>query len=225
MLVQLFEPQVEHCFMLSLKRIPTGENAVAGTISRPSREAIIRVTPAAFEVVWAKKGPFNVDLMACRASVSQPPLKRGGTALFIYTKYDRAGSAETDVFAKDVSILPDTVVPAFGFSFHPQSRAGYIVQHMAGCKAHPVALSYQCRKSMNSRCCSSPPFRLSRGALLPRMDTFSGRVHMVTSGIGDTFAGRRKHTRWTSALGKINDMKFRLHNSDDMDLITTMLCR
>ena len=40
LLVQLVSLQVEHCFMLSLERIPTAENGVADVISRPSRRAI-----------------------------------------------------------------------------------------------------------------------------------------------------------------------------------------
>ena len=82
LLVQLFELQVEYCFMLWLKWIPTAENGVADAISRPSRETIIRVAPAAFMGVWAELGPFNVDLMACAASVMRFPLTGEALPLF-----------------------------------------------------------------------------------------------------------------------------------------------
>ena len=138
LLVQLCELQVEYGFMLSLKWIPTAENGVADAISRPSREAIIRIAPAAFKAVWTEIGPFNVDLMACTASVLRSPFS--GEALPFFSQYDCAGSAGTDVFAQDVSIVPGTRVPAFGFCFPPPIMAGHLVQHLAECKAHAVVL-------------------------------------------------------------------------------------
>ena len=83
-------------------------------------------------------GPFNVDLMACTASVVRFSLT--GEALPFFSRYDCAGSAGTDVFAQDVSILPGTRGPAFGFCFPPPIMAGHIVLHMAEYKAHAVAL-------------------------------------------------------------------------------------
>lgn len=68
LLTQLFDLQVAHDFLLTLKWIPTASNAVADSISRPSRESIIRLHPDAFQVVWNELSPFNIDLMACAAS-------------------------------------------------------------------------------------------------------------------------------------------------------------
>ena len=51
LLMQLFELQVEYGFMLSLKWIPTAENEVSEAISRPSRDAIIRIAPASFKEI------------------------------------------------------------------------------------------------------------------------------------------------------------------------------
>ena len=48
LLVQLFELQVEFCFMLSLKWVPTADNGITDAISRPSRESVIRLQPRAF---------------------------------------------------------------------------------------------------------------------------------------------------------------------------------
>ena len=89
--MQLFELQVEYGFMLSLKWVPTAENGIADAISRPSRGAIVRIAPAAFETVWDEMGPFDVDLMACTASVARSPLNGG--ALPFFSQHDCAGSA------------------------------------------------------------------------------------------------------------------------------------
>ena len=138
LLVQLFELQVECGFMQSLKWIPTAENGIADAISRPSRETTVRIAPAAFETVWDEMGPFNADLMACTASVVQPPLS--GEALPFFSQHDCAGSAGTNVLAQDVAIVPGTTVPAFGFCFPPPIMVGHIVQHLVECKAHAVVL-------------------------------------------------------------------------------------
>ena len=42
------------------------------------------------------------------------------------------------MLAQDVSIVPGTTTPAFGFCFPPQVMAGHIVQQLAECKAHAV---------------------------------------------------------------------------------------
>ena len=97
LLVQPLELQVEYCIILSLKWIPTAKSGVADGISRPSREAIIRIAPAAFKVFWAEMGSFNVHLMACTASVLRSPSRE--EALLFFSQYDCAGSAGTDVFA------------------------------------------------------------------------------------------------------------------------------
>ena len=128
-LVQLLALKVEHGFMLSLKWIPTAENGVANAISRPSRDTIIRIAPVAFRALWDEMGPFNVDPMACTASVLQSPVS--AEALPFFSRYECAGSAETDVLAQDVSIVPGTTAPAFGFGFLPLVLAGHIVQHLA----------------------------------------------------------------------------------------------
>ena len=83
-------------------------------------------------------GPFNVDLMVCAASVL--PSRASGEVLPLFSQYDCAGSAGTDVLAQDVSIVLDTTVPAFGFWFPPPVMAGHTVQHRAECKAHAVVL-------------------------------------------------------------------------------------
>ena len=134
LLVQLFELQVGYGFMLSSKWIPTAENGVAGATSRPSREAIIRIAPAAFRAIWDEMGPFNVDLTACTAWVLRSPVS--GEAMPFLSKYDCVGSAETDVLAQDVSIVPGTRAPAFGFCFSPPVMADHVVQHLVERKTH-----------------------------------------------------------------------------------------
>ena len=67
-------------------------------------------------------------------------LKRGGTALPFFSQYDCAGSAGTDVVAQDVSVVPDTGVPASGFCSPPLIMAGRLAQYVAEYKAPGVAL-------------------------------------------------------------------------------------
>ena len=95
LLVQLLALPVKHGFMLSLKWIPTAENRVADAISRTSRDALIRIAPAAFRVMWDEMGPFNIDLMACTASVLRSPVS--AEALPFFSQYACGGSAGTNV--------------------------------------------------------------------------------------------------------------------------------
>ena len=74
--------------------------------------------------------------MACTTSVLRPPFT--GDALPVSCKYDCAGSAEAEVLAHDVSIVPGTKVPAFGFRFSPTIMAGHSTQHLAECEASAV---------------------------------------------------------------------------------------
>ena len=76
--------------------------------------------------------------MACAVSVLRSPVS--GEALPFFSRYDCARSAGTDVLAQDVSIVPGTAAPAFGFCFPPPVMAGHIVQHLTECEAHAVVL-------------------------------------------------------------------------------------
>ena len=116
--MQLFALQVEYGFMLSLKWFPTAENGVADAISWPSRNAIVHIAPAAFRATWDELGPFNVDLMACTASVLQFPVSL--ETLPFFSQYDCAGSAGTDLLTQHLSIVPGTTTPAFHFVSQPQ---------------------------------------------------------------------------------------------------------
>ena len=125
--------------MLSLKSIPTTENGVADAISRPSRYVIIRIAPAAFRVLWDEMGSFNMDLMACSASVLRSPVS--GEALPFFSQYACTGSAGTGVLAHDVSIVPGTTCPAFGFLLPAPGHGGcHIAQHLVECKAHAAVV-------------------------------------------------------------------------------------
>ena len=68
MLVQRFDLQVEHGFMLTLKWIPSAANGIADATSRPSRESFFRLHPGTFRIMWEALGPFSIDLMASTAS-------------------------------------------------------------------------------------------------------------------------------------------------------------
>ena len=136
LLVQLFDIQVEYGFLLTLKWIPTAANGVADAISRPSRESIIGLQPDAFRRVWDEWGPFSIDLMASTASAQRIP--QSTETLPFFSQYDCEGSLGVDVLAQDVSRVPITGEPAFGYCFPPPVMAGHIVQHLAECRAHAV---------------------------------------------------------------------------------------
>ena len=136
LLVRLFELQVEYEFMLSLKWVPSAANVVADDISRPSREGIIRLNPAAFQALWADMGPFTIDLMASDASAQRIP--ESDVVLPFFSRYDCEGSSGVDVFAQDVSLRPGSLDRAFGYCFPPPVMAGHVVQHLAECHAHAV---------------------------------------------------------------------------------------
>ena len=137
-LVQLFDLQMAHGFMLSLKWVPSASNAIADAISRPSRESIIRLKPHVFQKLWDHFGPFDVDLMACNSSAQRVP----GTpkVLPFFSRYDCKGSAGIDAFANDVSIVPGTGRSAFSYCFPPPVMAGHLVQHLKECEAHAVVV-------------------------------------------------------------------------------------
>lgn len=92
--------RVQYDFMPSLRWVPTEENGVADAISRPSREATVRISPAAFEHVWGELGPFVIDLMACTASALRHPGSQ--EPLPFFPRHDCPGSAGVDVLAQDV---------------------------------------------------------------------------------------------------------------------------
>ena len=135
LLIQMFNLQIDYGFLLSLKWIPTAENAVADAISRPSRDTIIRLKREAFLTLDRLFGPFNIDLMACSASAQR---SRQNTPLPFFSHYSCAGSAGVDVLAQDVSTLPTTGEQAFGFCFPPPLLVGHVLQHFQECRARAV---------------------------------------------------------------------------------------
>ena len=138
LLVQLFDPQVEYGFMLSLKWVPTAGNGVAGAISRPSRDSMICLTPEAFRALWDDLGPFNIYFMASTASAQRVPGNAG--TLPFFSQFHCEGSSGADVLSQDVSRVLGTGESAFGYCFPPPGMAGHILQHMAECNAHAVIL-------------------------------------------------------------------------------------
>eukprot|EP00752_Nemacystus_decipiens_P016879 g15111.t1 len=138
LLVQMFRLQVDYGFLLSLKWVPTAENVVADAISRPSRDTIIRLKREVFLALYERLGPFNIDLMACAASVQSSPR---GLPLRFFSQYSCAGTAGVDILAQDVSVLPGTQSEAFGFCFPPPVMVGPVLQHLRECQAHAVLLA------------------------------------------------------------------------------------
>lgn len=137
-LIRMFDLQIAYDFLLSLTWVPTAANGVADAISRPSREAIIQLSPAAFRKLWEEFGPFDIDLMACDASAQRSPVS--GAPLPFFSRYHCEGTAGVDVLAQNLAVLPGTAVPAFGFCFPPPVMAGHIVQRLQECRAHAVIL-------------------------------------------------------------------------------------
>eukprot|EP00752_Nemacystus_decipiens_P016750 g14988.t1 len=138
LLVQMFRLQVDYGFLLSLKWVPTAENVVADAISRPSRDTIIRLKREVFLALYERLGPFNIDLMACAASVQSSPR---GLPLRFFSQCSCVGTAGADVLAQDVSVLPGTQGEAFGFCFPPPVMVGPVLQHLRECQAHAVLLA------------------------------------------------------------------------------------
>ena len=138
LLIDMFDLQICYAFLLPLKWVPTAANGVADAISRPSRDTLAQLSAAAFGKLWEHFGPFNIDLMACAASVQRSP--ETGVALPFFSRYHCEGTAGVDVFAKNLAVLPDTAVSAFGFCFPPPVLVGHIVQSLAKCHAHAVIL-------------------------------------------------------------------------------------
>ncbi|CAN0301430.1 unnamed protein product, partial [Ectocarpus sp. 4 AP-2014] len=60
-------------------------------------------------------------------------------------------------FAHEVSKMPGTGAPVFGYCFPPQFMAGHVVQHLAECRAHAIAVS-QIPSRICSRCSSRRRF-------------------------------------------------------------------
>lgn len=138
LLIEPFNLQVDYDFLLSLTWIPTAANGVADAISRPSRDTITRLAPAEFRSLWETLGPFNIDLIACNASVQASPAT--GAPLLFFARYHCAGTARTDMLAQDVAVLPGTGGEAFGFCFPPPLMVGHVVQHLRECHVHAVVL-------------------------------------------------------------------------------------
>ena len=138
LLIALFDLQVSYEFMLSLRWIPTAANGVADAISRPSREAIIRLSPDAFRSLWAVFGPFSIDLMACNASAQRSPVT--GEQLPFFSRFHCDGTSGMDMLAQDVAKMPGRGGRAFGFCFPPPLMVGHVVQHLRECRAHAVVV-------------------------------------------------------------------------------------
>lgn len=59
LLVKLFNLKLEPGLWLSLKWVPTKEDVTADAVSRPSREAMVRMEPRAFRRVWETFGTYT----------------------------------------------------------------------------------------------------------------------------------------------------------------------
>ena len=140
MLVSLFELQVAHGFWLTLRWVPSAENAVADNTTRPGRQETVCLKPAAFERLRQFFGDFTVDLVASSEN-AQYKVERGTGAkcrLPFFSRYSCEGTAGVDVLRQDVAVTPGLGTPAFGYCFPPPVMVGHVIQHLAECRAHAV---------------------------------------------------------------------------------------
>eukprot|EP00903_Cladosiphon_okamuranus_P010409 g9846.t1 len=75
--------RVQYEFLLSLQWVPSVAYGAADSISRPSREFIIRLQQEQFRRLWEALGPFDMDLMASDASAQQNPFFGGGPPVLL----------------------------------------------------------------------------------------------------------------------------------------------
>ena len=138
--IKLFELQVTEGFWLSLRWVPTADNASADVITRPGRDEVIRLRPPTFQQLRAFFGEFTVDLMASSEN-AQHGQARGTSEqrrLPFFSRYHCEGSPGVDVFRHIVAVNPGGQEAAFGSCFPPPVTVGHIAQHMAECRASTV---------------------------------------------------------------------------------------
>ena len=125
---------------MSLRWVPTADNASADAITRPGRDEILPPQPTTFQQLRAFFGDFTVDLMASSENARLGPAIGTGDQrrLRFYSRYHCKGSAGVEVFRHRVSVTPGGQTAAFGYCERPRVMVGHVVQHMAECKAHAV---------------------------------------------------------------------------------------
>ena len=148
-ITDLFWLQVKQDFTLKLRWVASADNAEADDLSRPEAGEYVRLEPSKFAELWAWAGTFDMDLMATPASAqkAQSPHPGSGERLPFYSRFRTDGSEGIDVLSQDVSRLPNSSQPCFGFCFPPTTMVGVVLQHIAECRARAVVVVPDQRQS------------------------------------------------------------------------------
>ena len=142
----LFWLQVSREFTLKVRWVPSGENQEADDLSRPTADQYVRLEASKFAEVcaWASQ-IFNMDLMATPVSALTLP---GETeALPFYSQFHTAGCMGVDMLGQDLSKIPDSGIPCFGFCFPPTAMVGVVLQRLEECRARAVVLVPDVKKT------------------------------------------------------------------------------
>ena len=125
---------------MSLRWVPTADNASAAAVTRPGRDEILPLRLTTFQQLRAFFGDFTVDLMASSENARLGPAIGTGDQrrLPFYSRYHCKGSAGVEVFRHRVSVTPGGQTAAVGYCERPRVMVVHVVQHMAECKAHAV---------------------------------------------------------------------------------------
>lgn len=141
-ITQLFWMQVDCDFTLKLRWVDSESNAEADRLSRQSSDEFIRLDESVFGELSKWAGTFDMDLMATPASAHYrwDAGRCTGVPLPFYSRFHTQGCAGVDVLTQDVSRMPDSQMPCFGFCFPPTSMVGVVLQHLEECRARAVVI-------------------------------------------------------------------------------------
>lgn len=145
--MDLFWLQVRQEFNLKLQQWVASEtNAEADDLSRPDADQYVRLGEEKFAEICAWMGrDFDMDLMATPASAQRPP--RREKALQFYSRFRTEGCAGVDALGQDLSTMPGSTDPCFGFCFPPTTMVGVVLQRLSECRAQAVVEVPDLRKS------------------------------------------------------------------------------
>lgn len=142
----LFWLQVRQEFNLKLQWVTSEANAEADDLSRPDADQYVRLGAGKFAeiCVWVGRD-FDMDLMATPASTQKLPNRE--KALRFYSRFRTDGCEDVDALGQDLSKMPGSTDPCFGFCFPPTTIVGVVLQRLSECRARAVVVVPDLRKS------------------------------------------------------------------------------
>lgn len=139
--IDLFGLQVAYEFMLSLIWVPHGRQRLRGryfaVVSGHHHQACAGRFPARVRGVQ----PLSISASWPALRLHSGPRSLKSPFLSSRDMIAKALYVGRDVLAQNVAALPSSGVPAFGSCFPLPVMAGHVVQHLAECRAHAVALA------------------------------------------------------------------------------------